>query len=71
MNYRGEVTTVKLWCSFCGKEAAEVERLLDGLGRVAICNECIDLLHGMVHEADAPHPLAIYLAERRKAQDKR
>jgi hypothetical protein len=44
-------------CSFCGKAAAECERLIVGGGGhaagnargVAICNECIELCHRMVH----------------------
>ena len=30
-------------CSFCGKAADEVARLVDGPGGVHVCNECIDL----------------------------
>lgn len=48
-------------CSFCGKAAAECDRLIVGsagpaAGRakgVAICNECVELCHRMVH---GPHP---------------
>lgn len=60
----------KQWCSFCGKEKADVGRLIDGPARIAVCNECIDLMHGMIHDADQPAAgqLAIDLAERRKAK---
>jgi len=48
-------------CSFCGKGAAECDRLIvGGAGRaaagtksVAICNDCVELCHRMVH---GPHP---------------
>ena len=28
-------------CSFCGRSASEVERLIQGPGNVAICSECV------------------------------
>lgn len=34
-------------CGFCGKHEREVERLIDG-PETAICNECIELMHGML-----------------------
>ena len=51
-------------CSFCGKGAAECERLIVGgaghaAGRprgVAICNECVELCHRMVHGPHVPLP---------------
>ncbi|MBQ3133500.1 MAG: ATP-dependent Clp protease ATP-binding subunit ClpX [Clostridia bacterium] len=39
-------------CSFCGKSQDEVYRLLAGPG-VYICNECIALCEGILHEGDA------------------
>jgi ATP-dependent Clp protease ATP-binding subunit ClpX len=39
-------------CSFCGQAADQVERLVDGPGGVAICNECIDLCYEIIHPAD-------------------
>lgn len=41
------------YCGFCGKERDEVERMLAG-PCIEICNECIDMMHKMVHE---PKPL--------------
>ena len=35
-------------CSFCGKDRTEVDMLIVGTG-VAICNECVDLSHQVVH----------------------
>jgi ATP-dependent Clp protease ATP-binding subunit ClpX len=36
-------------CSFCGKNQAEVKRLIAGPS-VFICNECIDLCHGILQD---------------------
>ena len=38
-----------LHCSFCGKKQNEVKKLIAG-PNVFICNECIDLCHGIVRE---------------------
>jgi hypothetical protein len=51
-------------CSFCGKAGDECERLIVGGGGqaagnargVAICNECIELCHRMVHGPRVPLP---------------
>lgn len=37
-----------LHCSFCGKPAAEVKKLIAGQS-VYICNECVDLCHDILH----------------------
>lgn len=34
-------TDGSLWCSFCGKQKNEVEKVIAGPG-VSICNECVD-----------------------------
>lgn len=60
----------KRWCSFCGKESAQVDMLIEGPG-VAICNECIDLMRDMVHNPQPPRSLAIDLAERRRRKEAR
>lgn len=39
----------KLRCSFCGKSEDDVEKLIAG-PTVFICNECVDLCHGIIHE---------------------
>jgi ATP-dependent protease Clp ATPase subunit len=36
-------------CSFCGKSRKAVSRLIGGPGGIFICNECIDLCHGIIH----------------------
>ena len=36
-------------CSFCGKDASQVMRLIAGPG-VYICNECVDLCNGILDE---------------------
>lgn len=41
------------WCSFCGKQNAEVRKLIAG-PRVYICNECVALCTEIVREADGP-----------------
>ena len=38
-----------LWCSFCGKAAAAVQRLVAGPG-VSICDECVGLADSIVEE---------------------
>lgn len=37
-------------CSFCGKEAREVERIIAGPDDVYICNECVDLCQEMIDD---------------------
>src|SRR5262249_39594295 len=36
-----------IWCSFCGKSNADVDKLIAGPG-VQICNECIDLSQAII-----------------------
>jgi hypothetical protein len=51
------------YCGFCGKSDEEVDRLLSG-PCIEVCNECIDLMHKLVHE---PKPLLpVKLAEKPK-----
>lgn len=45
--------TKRHYCGFCGKSDEEVERLLAG-PCIEVCNECVDLMHKLVHE---PKPL--------------
>lgn len=40
-------------CTFCGKEASEVERLIAGPASNAICNECVALCADILKERDA------------------
>jgi ATP-dependent Clp protease ATP-binding subunit ClpX len=37
-----------IYCSFCGKSQHEVRRMISGPS-VHVCNECIDLMHEIVH----------------------
>ena len=41
----------KLHCSFCGKQKNEVDKLIAG-SEGYICNECIELCHGMLESAE-------------------
>ena len=41
------------YCGFCGKADDEVERLLAG-PCIEVCNECVDLMYGLMHK---PKPL--------------
>jgi ATP-dependent Clp protease ATP-binding subunit ClpX len=41
-----------LFCSFCTKPSTEVKKLIAG-DAVYICDECIDLCHGILHETPA------------------
>lgn len=47
-----ELDAPKIKCSFCGKSAAEVDRLIAGQNGTYICNECIDTCNEMIHEDD-------------------
>lgn len=38
------------YCSFCGEHENNVTRLFDGPAMIAICNECVELMHGMISE---------------------
>ena len=40
-----------LYCTFCGLSQHEVKRLIAG-PRVFACNECIDLMHAIVHDQE-------------------
>lgn len=44
------------YCGFCGKASDEVERMLAG-PCIEVCNECIDMMHKMVHEPKPALPL--------------
>ena len=46
------------WCGFCGKESEEVERLLAG-PCIMVCNECIDMMHKIIHEPKPILPVKI------------
>ena len=37
-------------CSFCGKRQAQVRRMMSGPNNVYICNECVELCNGLIHE---------------------
>lgn len=48
-------------CSFCGKSQDEVERLISGVGSIAvyICNSCVDICNGILNDDtdSIPQPL--------------
>ena len=53
----------QIWCSFCGKSNAEVEKLVAGPG-VQICNECIALAEAIIDEyRDKPVELRLPIWE--------
>ena len=43
----------ELRCSFCGKQQAQVQRLIAGPG-VCICNECVELCQSVLDDDVAP-----------------
>lgn len=47
------MTEENLHCSFCGKPASDVKKLIAGTS-VYICDECVDLCYGILHEEAAP-----------------
>ena len=52
----------RLYCSFCGKESTEVEKLIAGPASHNICNECVDQCVHMVRGGDqmTPFNLGMY-----------
>lgn len=38
-------------CSFCGKKSTEVRHTIAGPS-VYICDECVDLCYGILHDSD-------------------
>ncbi len=42
------------FCSFCGRPASEVNKLIAGPNNVYICDECVELFHDILH--DQPQP---------------
>jgi len=38
-------------CSFCGKGKGEVQQLIAGPNSIFICNECIDICHGLLEKS--------------------
>jgi ATP-dependent protease Clp ATPase subunit len=61
-----DIAAKQEWCGFCGKNNKEIARLIDG-PTTAICNECIDLLHGMLHDPPRTGPSLMELRQQRKA----
>jgi ATP-dependent Clp protease ATP-binding subunit ClpX len=37
-------------CSFCGRSASEVSRLIAGPNDIYICDECVELFHDILHD---------------------
>lgn len=46
-------------CSFCGRSAAEVRRMIAGPNRVYICNECVDLCNQIIAKEEAQPPTKV------------
>ena len=44
-----------MYCSFCGKSQHEVKKMVAG-PNVFACDECIDLMHDIVHDKLPPDP---------------
>jgi ATP-dependent protease Clp ATPase subunit len=49
---------VTVYCSFCGKSQHEVKRLIAGPS-VFICDECIELMHGIVTAESVPDRIVV------------
>ncbi len=58
----------QVYCGFCGKHEGEVERLIDG-PTVAICDQCIILMHGMLDSPSNRRPTSL-VAFRKKLADR-
>lgn len=41
------------FCSFCGRGASEVNRLIAGPNDIYICDECVELFHDILHDHQA------------------
>ena len=55
-------------CNFCNKDSSQVQKLLAGNNGIHICNECVDLCHGLLNKQtkqkkqlkDIPSPRQIH-----------
>jgi ClpX C4-type zinc finger len=55
--------TAQIWCSFCGKSNAQVDKLVGGPG-VQICNECVALADAIIDEyRDKPNEVRLPIWE--------
>lgn len=52
------------YCGFCGKKDDEVERMLSG-PCIEVCNECVDMMHKMIHEPKPVLPVKLASGEPR------
>lgn len=43
-------TNTTLYCSFCGKNQFEVDKLIVGNGNTFICSECVELCQDIIYE---------------------
>lgn len=62
--------TATNYCSFCAKSEHEVRKLIAG-PTVFICDECVDLSYGMVHDIPEPPSLKERLQQHREKKEKR
>ena len=53
------------YCGFCGKPSDEVEQMLAG-PCIMVCNECVDMMHKMIHEPKPLLPIKTGAAKPRK-----
>lgn len=63
----GTTTRDEHTCSFCGKNQADVRRLIAGPGRVFICDECVRLCQQIITEEAAQPPAAPELPQKSMA----
>jgi|TARA_R110002074_G_scaffold45808_1_gene118323 ATP-dependent Clp protease ATP-binding subunit ClpX len=41
-------SNIEISCGFCGKNKKQVKKMLSGMDNIYICNECVDLSHGVL-----------------------
>ncbi|MEJ5257620.1 MAG: ATP-dependent Clp protease ATP-binding subunit ClpX [Fervidobacterium sp.] len=54
------------FCSFCGRAADKVEKLIAGPGNVYICSECVELFHDILQSDKKIKPAGIGTRERKE-----
>ena len=52
-----ETVNIEVKCSFCGKPASEVKKMVAGNFRSAICDECIEVCENILQEEKAKKEL--------------
>jgi len=54
------------FCSFCGRAADKVEKLIAGPGNVYICSECVELFHDILQSDKKIKPTGVGTRERKE-----